>query len=179
MPLAVNAAYRSLHHCTWPVSCMHPMWCAVMAHTLFSRKVSAYKTTVHQASQPACRFDRENLTFIVQPALLSKLRLTGSSSQSGSAVSAPAINLVQELAWPDKPQDSMHDEETVTCQADESAAVHPYLARTLRQTMTLRRHLQGTSHQVCQPMCVQALTGAVICQVHDIFRLGHGTFAGC
>lgn len=58
-----------------------------------------------------------------------------------------AINLVQELAWPDRRQENVHDEETATAEADESAAVHPYLARTLRQAMTFRPRLQGALHQ--------------------------------
>ena len=100
--------------------------------------VAVLSTNVSQGILYSDRFDRESLTFeIVQTDLLASIQ--GTSAATQEAAGPPShISVVQQLAWGQNAMEAVHDEDAAAHTGSASAELHPYLARTLRQAMTLR-----------------------------------------
>ena len=107
--------------------------------------VAVLSMYVSQGILNSDRFDRQSLTFeIVQADLLE-----GASAATQEAAGPPShISVVQQLAWGQNAMEAVHDEDAAAHTGSASAELHPYLARTLRQAMTLRPTLQVTRSKV-------------------------------
>lgn len=92
----------------------------------------------------------------MQKDLLASIRGTLAVDHQGAGLTSP-IGVVQHLAWGQSAKEAVHDEDPMPCEAAESMELHPFLARTLRQAMTLR--------------CTLSVTHRVVSTCHSVLML--------
>ena len=115
---------------------------AVRTAMIMQAFVAVLFTNVSQNILYPDRFDRESLAFeVLQSDLLASIQ--GSSAATQEVAGPPShISVVQQLAWGQNAMEAVHDEDAAACTGSASAGLHPHLARTLPQAMTLRPTLQ-------------------------------------
>ncbi|DBA71017.1 TPA: hypothetical protein ACH3X2_011447 [Trebouxia sp. C0005] len=145
-------------------------WDGRMRELMDERTLLCNTCSISAEAENIVRFDREKLTFkIVQSDLLASIQ--GASAATQEAAGPPShISVVQQLAWGQNAMEAVHDEGAAAHTGSASAELHPYLARTLRQAMTLRPTLQVLRSKVltCKALALNALLLA-LCMLAFMF----------
>ncbi|DBB00174.1 TPA: hypothetical protein ACH3X1_014010 [Trebouxia sp. C0004] len=147
-------------------------WDGRMRELMDERTLLCNTCSISAEAQEIVRFDRESLAFeVVQSDLLASIQ--GASAATQEAAGPPShISVVHQLAWGQNAMEAVHDEGVAAHTGSASAGLHPYLARTLRQAMTLRPMLQVTRSKE-DALEERSLTQDVTKpSLHDLFGLG-------